>query len=299
MKMKQQDWTTEKLFSRLIDNRSEKDRWEKIRILHKRPSDEVYARCVELAHSENTKERIIGIDVLAQLGAAIGVKRKPYEKQALRLYFDLLDREQDTRTLYSILYAIGHNYQGLTLAQIKKLAGYQTHKHSEVRHALVFALSCVDKKAAIDVLIALSRDRSDHIRDWATFSLGQQIETDNEEIREALWQRVNDRHQDTRSEAIYGLAKRKDARAVELIRRELLVDNGHGEYSALIFDAIKEFTDKDFLPLLPLLEQALVVARQDERTASWWLEDLEACIGFIRSRPASSVSSISSKEIII
>ncbi|MDR1935370.1 MAG: HEAT repeat domain-containing protein [Candidatus Accumulibacter sp.] len=282
--MKRQDWTTENLFSRLINNRSGKNRWEKIRILQGRPSHDVYAKCIELAHSENTKERIIGIDVLAQLGAAAGVKRKPYEKQALRLYFDLLDRETDTGAVYSILCAIGHNSRhGLTLAQIKKLAKYQTHKSSTVRNALVFSLSCVDKKAAIDVLIALSSDRSNHVRDWATFSLGQQIETDNEEIRAALWKRVNDPHRDTRCEAIYGLAKRKDARAVELIRRELLSDNGNGEYGVLIFDAIREFRETSFLPLL---EQNLAVARKDERTNPWWLEHLEECIDFIRNGAA-------------
>ncbi|GHU19415.1 hypothetical protein FACS189475_06600 [Betaproteobacteria bacterium] len=274
--MKQNDWTTDKLFSRLINNRSEKDRWEKVRILQKRPCDEVYSRCLELANSENVKEKIIGIDVLAQLGAAVGVKRKPYEKQALHLYFKLLGKEENTKVIWSILYAIGHNaYHGLTLAQIKQLSRYKTNKNSIVRHALVMALSCVNKASAIDVLIGLSSDKSDYVRDWATFSLGQQIETDSEEIREALWKRVNDKHRDTRCEGIYGLAKRKDARAIELIRRELLADEGNGEYSVLIFDAIDEFRDREFLPLL---KRNLEVARKDERTNPWWLEQLERCV---------------------
>ncbi|GHU36421.1 hypothetical protein AGMMS50256_32990 [Betaproteobacteria bacterium] len=147
-----------------------------------------------------------------------------------------------------------------------------------VRHALVFSLSCVDKAPAIDVLIALSSDKSDPVRDWATFSLGQQIGTDNEKIREALWKRVDDRHRDTRCEAIYGLAKRKDARAVGLIRRELLADDGNGEYSVLIFDAIEEFRSREFLPLL---ERNLEVAKKDERTNPWWLEQLEKSIDFV------------------
>ena len=280
--MEQKDWTTDKLFSRLINNRSEKDRWKKIQILHKRPCDEVFSRCIELANSENVKERIIGVDVLAQLGAAIGVERKPYEKQALPLYFKLLDKEEDTKAIASILYAIGHNaYHGLTLAQIKQLSQYKTHKDSTVRHALVMALSCVDRAPAIDVLIGLSSDKSDDVRDWATFSLGQQIETDNEEIREALWKRVNDKHRNTRCEGIYGLAKRKDVRAIELIRRELLADDGNGEYGVLIFDAIEEFRDREFLPLL---EHNLEVARKDKRTNPWWLEQLEICIDSVSKR---------------
>ncbi|GHU11789.1 hypothetical protein AGMMS50225_18110 [Betaproteobacteria bacterium] len=204
--MKAEDWTMDKLFSRLIHNRSEKGRWEKVSALWRRPNDEVYSRCVELVHSAKVKERIIGIDVLAQLGGG----RRPYGKQTLQLYFKLLEREEDVNAVAAIIHAIGHhNEQGLSLAQIKKLSQYQTHHSSEVRYALAGALSGVDKAPAIDVLIALSRDRSAHVRDWATYYLGQHIETDNEKIREALWQRLNDPDPETRREAICALAQRK------------------------------------------------------------------------------------------
>ena len=89
-------------------------------------------------------------------------------------------------------------------------------------------------------------DKSSYIRDWATFGIGSQIKKDTIEIRNALWERINDKHQDTKLEAIVGLAKRKDIRIKEIIKRELL----DGEYGTLLFEAILDLKDKDFLPLL-------------------------------------------------
>lgn len=93
----------------------------------------------------------------------------------------------------------------------------------------------------------------------------------NKNIREALWQRVNDKNQDAKLEAIVGLAVRKDNRVKEIIRRELL----DGEYGTLLFEAILETGDKQFLPLL---RQNLKSGKQDKGINSKWLEDLESCI---------------------
>jgi HEAT repeat protein len=54
----------------------------------------------------------------------------------------------------------------------------------------------------------------DDFRDWATFGLGVQGDMDSVEIREALVRRLNDPDEDVREEAMVGLAKRKDERAV-------------------------------------------------------------------------------------
>jgi hypothetical protein len=65
-------------------------------------------------------------------------------------------------------------------------------------------------------LIHLSRDPSAEVRDWACFSLASSAE-DSPDIRAALWDRIRDRHYDTRIEALRGLALRRDAR----VRRPL------------------------------------------------------------------------------
>ena len=46
-----------------------------------------------------------------------------------------------------------------------------------------------------------------------------------------MWNRVNDKHQETKLEAIVGLAKRKDTQVNEIIKREII----DGEYGVLLF----------------------------------------------------------------
>ena len=98
-----------------------------------------------------------------------------------------------------------------------------------VKEGLVSALWFTDNLQAINVLIKFTEDRLSHIRDWATFYIGQG-ERNNKQIRNALWNRINDKHQETKFEAIVGLAKRKDTRVIEIIKRELL----DGEFGTLL-----------------------------------------------------------------
>jgi hypothetical protein len=242
--MSRKHWTDDKIISRLLNNKSDRNHWDNISILRSRPSEELFAKCVELTKSTEAKNRIIGIHILAQLG----LPPRPFLKQTLKIYFDLLDIATDPKVLMSLLFAIGHNNHKLTKEQIEKICLFSNNDHEIVREGLVSALGFVNNLNAINVLIKLSNDRLNHIRDWSTFYIGQ-VERNNKNIREALWKRVNDRHQETKLEAIVGLAKRKDSRVNEIIKRELI----NGEYGVLLFEAIIETKDEDFLPLLSLL----------------------------------------------
>jgi hypothetical protein len=281
-------WPTERLFASLLQSRSNKGRWARIFELRERPSDAVYQKCVELAHSASVKECCIGIDVLAQLGHClpekdgtyIRAKPYPYDKKTLRLYFALLETERDDEVLYSILSGIGHNNEHLTLAQVNRLVPYQKHKKWFVRYALVHALMGVDKAPAIDAEIALSADRSAQVRDWATFALGRQLETDTPAIREALFKRINDKDVYTLEEALYGLAVRKDARVVESLWRELRSGNVAIE---TLFEAIGKIGAVEFLPVL---EEKLQIIRQEEGCDAWWQESLEEIVVALRQRQA-------------
>ena len=64
-------------------------------------------------------------------------------------------------------------------------------------------------------------DEDGDVRDWATFGIGQQDDTDDETTREALFARVEDEHSDARMEAIIGLARRHDERVRSHLMREL------------------------------------------------------------------------------
>lgn len=265
--MSRNNWKDEKLLSRLCNNKSDKSRWDNIRVLRKRPSKELFFKCVEFTKSKDSKTRIIGIDILAQMG----VTPRPFLKQTLKLYYDLLNSESDPEVLKSLLYAIGHNNDKLKKTQIEKLCTFSGNNNKWVKEGLVFSLLGVDNLNAIETLIKLSTDKKNNIRNWATFGIGTQIARDNKNIKEALWNRINDKHQETKLEAIVGLAKRKDNRVNEIIKRELL----DGEYGILLFEAIIETGDKQFLPLL---RQNLKAIKEDTTINPEWKKDLKNCI---------------------
>lgn len=265
--MSRSNWTDDKLLSRLTNNKSSKSRWDNIKVLRKRPSEELFFKCVEFTKSKNPNVRSIGIDILAQMG----VTPRPFGKQSLKLYFNLLNVENNTEVLMSLLFAIGHNNDNLSKVQINKLCSFIDNENILVKEGLVFSLLSLDNFKAIETLIKLSEDKQSHIRNWATFGLGTQIEVDNNKIREALWKRVTDKHQETKLEAIVGLAKRKDRFINEIIKNELR----EGEYGTLLLEAILEIGEKEFLPLL---KQNLKIIKKDKNTNPEWLKDLKSCI---------------------
>lgn len=241
--MSRKDWTDEKLFARLVNNRTRATYWENVSALRQRPTNFVFQTAVELTKSDDNKKRIIGLNVLAQLG----FNPRFRQRETSVICFNLLEKEQTPWVLESILFAISHNNQILKKNQILSLIKLKTHRYCIVRFALVQALSGLEQKDAIDALIALSTDRDSDIRDWATFSLGTQIETSNVLISAALWERTKDSVERVRFEAIFGLAKRHDTRIKNVLIQEL---NRIGEQGSLILESIEELNDYEFIELL-------------------------------------------------
>lgn len=206
--MHRNDWTDEKLFFRLINNKSDKTYWDNVSALRRRPTKSVFDKCIQLTHSKNEKERTVGIDVLAQLG----LTPRPFYAATNKRFFELLKIEKEPKVLMSLLYAIGHNNDNLSKSQIEALCELENSDNNLIKEGLVYALLGIDDPRAIDVLIKYSSDKLSHIRNWATFGLGSQITRNNKKIRDALWNRINDKHKETRDEAIAGLALRNDIR---------------------------------------------------------------------------------------
>jgi HEAT repeat protein len=259
------NYSNEKLFERLLNNKSNKNYWNFITELRRRRDKDIFEKSVELMKSEIAKEKIIGINILAQFGFP-----RLHLKVILKIYFDLFKTETDKNVISSILYGIGHNNENLTEKQIDIICVYKVHKSVTVRYALVYAILAIDKSKAINTLIELSKDKDSDIRDWATFGIGTQIETDTQVIREALWERINDTDTTTRLEAIVGLAKRKDENIKEILKKELLEIDESG---SLILEAIEEYNDKDFIFLIEeQIERNKKLKKVEE---DWLLETLE------------------------
>jgi hypothetical protein len=265
--MSRKEWTDDKLFLRLLNNKSDKTYWDNISELRSRPKKSVFQKCHDLINSEIPKERMIGIDVLAQLG----ITPRPFYNETIKLYFDILPNEMDYKVLKALFYAIGHNNDNLNQKQINKLIAFKTSEDNAVRQGLVSSLLGVDNNQAIDTLIDLSNDTVSSIRNWATFGIGSQIETNSDKIKKALWNRINDKNQDTKLEAIVGLAHRKEMNVKEVIKQELT----RGEFGTLLFEAIELL---DCVEFIPLLKNNLTVGESDSEINSDWLKDLEILI---------------------
>lgn len=264
--MKREDWTDERIFERLLTNRTKQTYWENISELRKRPNQYVFDRAVELIKTNNDKEIIIGIDVLAQLGFNPRFK----QNETIEICFSLLEKEQTPKVTESILFAISHNNEILKKDQILALTNLKTHSYCIVRYGLVQALSGLEQKDAIEALIELSADKNQDIRDWAVFSLGTLIETNNDSITKVLWERTNDSNESVRFEAIAGLAKRKDKRIKDTLIQELKNINDNG---SIILESIEDFNDIDFIEFLK--NQIELNKKTKQVNEKWLIDTLE------------------------
>jgi HEAT repeat protein len=125
---------------------------------------------------------------------------------------------------------------------------------ANVRRTVAMGLGAamVDGPSAsgLHALIRLSRDPDSTVRDWATFGLAQ-LDDSSSEVLSALWERVDDPHYNTRSEALAGLAARHVAAIADRVRAELESDY----VGRLVIQAAADLADPLLLrPLLSLRE---------------------------------------------
>ncbi|MBX3560810.1 MAG: HEAT repeat domain-containing protein [Sphingomonas sp.] len=94
-------------------------------------------------------------------------------------------------------------------------------------------------------LLAMMRDADPGVRDWATFALAAR-DDDSQEVRQALLERAGDSDFDAKSEALWGLARRRDTRALPLLVASLEGD----QIGILFIEAAAYFARSELLPAL-------------------------------------------------
>lgn len=195
-------------------------RWHNVTALHSRGDEETFLAASQLSGSSEPIERILGADILGQLGAGEGVavKDRPYRGRCVETLLGHVAAERDPRVLEAIAIAFGHLGDARCAPALHPLRG---HPDPEVRHGVASGLLGLDDDLAVETLIQLSQDEAAHVRDWATFGLARQIERDTPDVRDALLARLDDPDEDTRAEALAGLGRRGDARAVDPLIAEL------------------------------------------------------------------------------
>jgi len=187
--------------------RDPEDEWQPhVCALAARGNAETLATMSELATSEDSELRELAAYVLGQLGTTTAAL--PAEQEAaLRA---MAEREDNPHVLSAIICAFGH--LGAPAGQDWLLA-QRSHPDTYVREAVAFALGGRPGEETLQALVALSADADAKVRDWATFALGTLAETDTPTLRDALAARLDDPDEDTRMEAVHGLALRGDERA--------------------------------------------------------------------------------------
>ena len=197
------------------------DEWQPhVCALAARGSRDVLDAMVELAAEPDAGLRELAAYVLGQLGdRGPGAARPSRRRRCARWP----QREEDPGVLAAIACAFGH--LGAPHGD-EWLLAQRAHPDADVREAVAFALGGRPGEAALEALIGLSADAEPRVRDWATFALGTLAEQDGAALRDALAARLEDPDEDTRLEAVHGLAVRGDARA-QAPARDLLA-RAHG-----------------------------------------------------------------------
>jgi HEAT repeat protein len=213
--------------------------WEAVWELRRRGSPEIFAAAHDLLRASSERLRGRGVDILAQLGTP-----RPSAELRLRCadaIFEVLEGEQSPSVQQAIGFALGHLQDPRAVAALLPL---KNHPDCEVRFGVVMGL--IPHAESVAALIDLSADPDDDVRNWATFGLGTMEAADTPALRDALLQRLGDAHDETRGEALAGLALRKDLRVVPFLRSALTAR----QVGVLAVEAAATLGDPGLLPLL-------------------------------------------------
>lgn len=233
-----------------------------------RGTREVLESARTLCTSPDAKQRFVGTAILGQLGGDNPV----FPEERLLILQALLKNEPEGTVIGRAAGSLGELRDERA---IPLLVSLRRHHDPGARYGAVLGmLGYSAAPEVIGALIELSRDTDEEVRDWATFGLGSAADTDTPEIREALADRLSDKSPQARGEALVGLAKRKDPRALPLIAHRLESE----DVNPLDLEAAAHFADASLLPLLEKVKAALP-PDGDEEMSETLAEAIQLCSG--------------------
>jgi HEAT repeat protein len=206
-----------------------------------------------LVRSTDPVERTVGCDLLGELCAPDDHGWGPQVATAL---VALAKTESEPGVLASMARAFGRTGSP---SGAPVLIWLSAHPEARVRLQAAAALyfcgldagelrgaAGPDPELVQRILVGLMGDTDSEVRNWATFELGTQTRMDGHAIRDALFRNTSDRDPDTRDEAILGLARRRDPRAVDVLVRQLR----EPDVSTVAVEAACYVADARLLPAL-------------------------------------------------
>ena len=188
--------------------------------------------------------------------------------------------DPDEEVVLSAIFALGHRESPRA---IEALLPFVEHPCADFRYASVHGLMPHDTPTVVDALIRLCRDADRDVRDWATFTLGSQFESDSPSLRAALHERLTDADPEIRGEALRGLARRRDTGIASVVQHEL-----EGEFNGdWAVEAAELLCDPQFLPALRRLYERL-----DGANAVYFRGSVQSAIAACEARRASDSATL-------
>ncbi|MCU1496485.1 MAG: hypothetical protein JWM47_438 [Acidimicrobiales bacterium] len=220
----------------------------------------IRTRALDLLADARPHGRALGADVLGAMARFGGASEGDGVGPAL---VELVGSEADPLVLDSAVAALGLLGDQAALPTVLAMAAHPSYR---VRGSVARALpSLVGEGAVIaegdpvlDALLALSVDGDAEVRNWATFGLGSRLAGDGPAVRAALDARLTDPDDDTRAEALVGLARRHVPGLVPAVVAALSAD----AVGRLAVEAARELAAPELRPAL-------------EGLVGWWDVDLD------------------------
>lgn len=239
--------------------------WDTVMALHMRGSTEVFEEAKDLCASVDEDAKVLGADILGQLGTP----ERPFASVSTEILLDMLNDETSPIVLSAVAMAIGQLWNHDPRA-VQPLVRLSAHEDADVRKSAAFGLSGYHDQTAVDAIIELSSDPDRDVRDIAThFGLDSLCGPDTPGIHEALLRRIDDEDAEIRAEALLGLAHRNDDRVIEPLINELQKQSSQEVVYDYLFEAAFDMADQRLCPALldfkvkrganyPYLEDALI-----------------------------------------
>ncbi|MFC6086727.1 HEAT repeat domain-containing protein [Sphaerisporangium aureirubrum] len=143
-------------------------RWAAVGHLHGRGDLATFTAARRLCASDTAAERVLGVDVLGELGAP----ERPFVDKTLSLLRYLAACDTDLRVLHAVLIAFGHLRDPRAMPSVIELS---EHHDPSVRYGAAYALSRVlgrpPDPAGLAALQRLARDPDEDVADWAALGL--------------------------------------------------------------------------------------------------------------------------------
>ena len=266
---------TDKIIAAYIEGQGNDDATASLAIVHYRGGPEEFRAGMELLTNGGPRERAVGADVLAQLGW----QDRTFLDESVDALLGALGDPEDS-VVESAIFGLGHR---ASPRAIDALLPFANHQSADLRYAAVHGLMPHDTPAVVEAMIKLSRDSDRDVRDWATFTLAKQFDSDSSALRSALEERLVDLDHEIRGEALVGLARRRHASIAQQILRELQSDF-HGDW---VLEAAGLLADVRFLPVLKELDQRIT-----GDNAVYFRGTLRAAIAACEGRHANDSSTL-------